>query len=73
MQTFGEVAKTREELKEIRELVVNTTSTNITTLPSNFPVKFPLKTHEDVETLENYLHSQDNQNLMVGKQFQNNF
>lgn len=65
MQTFETVAKIREELKEIRGLVNSTTSNRIISLSSNFPVKFPLTTHEDVKVLENYLHSQDNQNFLV--------
>lgn len=68
MKTFREIAKTREELNEIRGLVVNaTTSKSIISLPSDFPVRFPLQTHEDIKALENYLQPQDNQNFMVRK------
>lgn len=69
VQTYAEVKKTREEVKEVRGLESSTTSTTITSLPYNFSVQFPLGTHEDIERLETYLNSSSNQNLLIRKHY----
>ncbi|XP_019698160.1 uncharacterized protein LOC105185700 [Harpegnathos saltator] len=39
-------------------------STDILSLPPDFPVQFPLNTHEDIQVLEHYLDSSEKQNRL---------
>jgi len=53
----------REQMKEIYGILK--LKNGVASIPDDFPIKFPLKTREKLQLLENYLNSRENQNIVV--------
>lgn len=65
-QIFTEIKKLREQFKEIYGILKQSHAPNdIISIRDDVPVDFPLKTHEELQDLENYLNSRQNRNALV--------
>lgn len=66
-EIFIEIKKLREQVKEIHGILKQSHIPNsvMPTYCDDVPVDFPLKTHEELKDLENYLNSRQNRNALV--------
>lgn len=65
-QIFTEIRKLREQVKEVHGILKQSCTPN-SVMPTcnDVPADFPLKTHEELRDLENYLNSRENRNALV--------